>query len=856
MANSRIRILICFSVTMLIDFFQSNAGETTSCWFGSVECDCFLYEKGIRVNCSKRNLYVIPNMNDSITWLDLSNNKIMTITSKSTKLPERLLSLDLSGNNLKTVNGNPFEHLTRLQSLNLEGNQLNCSNFEKLFRRLLSLEVLNIKGNSGNKTGIAFPGDCFTNLYSLSILKMNGIPSTKFGKSFLHLNKLKFLDMSGTVGICNLEYIDSQMFANFPFLEVLDLSHCNVKDIDKGSFSNIPKLQHLNISYNRQLGFASLPNITYNLNKTKLKSLSINGVNCRAGVGTGIKCFHLLSLKDTNLTELYIASNRLEYFAPGVLRNLPKTLEILSVAENKLTTGLYYLEFSTLENLRVYNLSFQKYPPTFPEGIISDCREKTELCNDADFSCQEVTKQQTSKNIDTSTNVTYFFPRNLEEIYAYSSRLYVQVRKTLISAPNLRIVNLRNNFVNSWEGPVYIQPTNTRMTLDFSNNYCSHISPSILKDGGQVQNLNISHNDIGQDLDKDVHGETFKSLYSLENLDISFCKISKLSNLLVKNSSMLKYLNVSNNQISRWNLKIDHMTNLSSIDLSQNRIRSFDEKNRKHLENAFRKSKLIIDLSDNLLGCSCDNESFLKWLRINKANFVNIQQYQCSPGHMKFSFENLDRSISMLEKNCRSFLTWYLTGSVSLAVCISMLTGVLLVRNRWKIRYIIYKAKLKFRVRDKLNVQNSINLNYEYDVFLSYAGMERNFVRREVLPRLEINAGLRLLVRDRDYLPGLSKVDSIMTGIHESKKVLCVVSKRYLKSKWRDYELNMAKVEEIKDRESSDFVLLILLPEVYNSGYPSKVMDLVKRDSFIEYPEESCAHDDFWEKLVKMLRND
>ncbi|XP_062601211.1 toll-like receptor 4 [Saccostrea cucullata] len=291
------------------------------------------------------------------------------------------------------------------------------------------------------------------------------------------------------------------------------------------------------------------------------------------------------------------------------------------------------------------------------------------------------------------------------------------------------------------------------------------------------------------------------------------------------------------------------------LNLSKNKIRATKSKI-EHLLNAFQRSKLIVDLSGNLLGCSCDNEKFLKWLRINRANFVNIQQYQCSPEKLKFSFQNLDRSISILESNCRSFLTWYLAGSVSLAVCISLLTVVLLVRNRWKIRYIIYKTKLKLRVRDEHANYNSTDLNYRYYVFLSYAGMERTFVRRDIIPRLETNAGLRLLVRDRDYLPGLSKVDSIMTGIHESKKVLGIVSKRYLKSKWRDYELNMAKVEEIKDRGSTDFVILILLPEVYNSGYPSKVMSLVKKDCFIEYPEESCAYDDFWEKLIKILRND
>ncbi|XP_061177036.1 toll-like receptor 4 [Saccostrea echinata] len=810
---------------------------------------------GIRVNCSKRNLSVIPNMNDSITWIDLSKNKIETIQSKSIKLPEKVIYLDLSENNLTTVKGNPFKRLTKLRFLNLEGNQLENLIYEKLFQSLSPLEVHNIKRNSDKKNTIVFPGDAFANLSSISTIKMNGIPNTRFGKSFLRLRNLKVLDMSGIAGNCIVEYIDSKMFSNLRFLGVLDLSYCNVNDIDKGSFSNMPKLKHLNISYNRQLGFASMPNVTYHLNKTKIKSLNINGVNCIAGVGTEIKCHHLLSLKYTNLTELYVASNRLEILEPGVARNLPKTLEILWFAENKLTTALYVLEFSTLENLRVFNMSVQKHPPKFPYSIIDKCKVKKESYND-DFHCHEVANSHTSKIIGSDQIVTWDFPPNLEEIYAYSSQIHLKVPNFSVSAPSLRIVNIHNNFLYSFEGPVYIKSSNNLITLDISNNFCSHLSPLLFKDGGQIKKINISHNDIGLDLEKDVMGKTFEPLLSLENFDISFCRISKLSNLVLTNSSKLKYLNVSNNQISRWNVKIDHMTNLSLIDISQNRIRSIDEKYLVHLENAFQKSKLMVDLSGNLLGCSCDNQIFLKWLVINKAYFLDIQQYQCSFDKISFSFQDLDSSFLLLENSCRSFLTWYLTGSVSLAVCISFLTGIFLVRNRWKIRYIVYKTKLKFRARDRLNVHNSTNLNYEYDVFLSYTGMERTFVVKEAIPRLEINAGLRLLVRDRDYLPGLSKVNCTMTGIHESRKVLCVVSKRFSKSKWRDFELNMAKVEEIKDRESTDFVLLILLPEVYNNGYPSKVMDLVKRDSFIEYPEESCAHGDFWEKLIKMLMND
>ncbi|XP_052711046.1 toll-like receptor 4 [Crassostrea angulata] len=121
------------------------------------------------------------------------------------------------------------------------------------------------------------------------------------------------------------------------------------------------------------------------------------------------------------------------------------------------------------------------------------------------------------------------------------------------------------------------------------------------------------------------------------------------------------------------------------------------------------------------------------------------------------------------------------------------------------------------------------------------------------MPRLEVNKSLKLIVRDRDYLPGIPKVDSIMNGLQESKRTICIVSKKYLESKWRDYELNMAKVEAIEDRGSLDYVILILLPEVYNDEIPHKIMDLIKKDRFIEYPMESCAYDDFWERLMGML---
>lgn len=93
-----------------------------------------------------------------------------------------------------------------------------------------------------------------------------------------------------------------------------------------------------------------------------------------------------------------------------------------------------------------------------------------------------------------------------------------------------------------------------------------------------------------------------------------------------------------------------------------------------------------------------------------------------------------------------------------------------------------------------------------------------------------------------------------MHSLQESKRTICIVSRKYLASKWRDYELNMAKVEGIKDRGTLDYIILILLPEVYNGKQlPHKIMDLIQKDRYIEYPKESCAYDDFWNRLVRMM---
>ena len=142
------------------------------------------------------------------------------------------------------------------------------------------------------------------------------------------LKNLQFLDISWN----HIRHIEISSFSSLTKLRFLDLSHCDIRDVDEAIFGGLNSLRYLNISYNRELGFVSLPNITYGLDNTKILSLNLNAINCATGMGTIINIRHLRNIRNTNITELFLTNNRIELFQQGVISTLPKTIEVFSIA--------------------------------------------------------------------------------------------------------------------------------------------------------------------------------------------------------------------------------------------------------------------------------------------------------------------------------------------------------------------------------------------------------------------------------------------------------------------------------------------------------------------------------------------
>ncbi|XP_061196379.1 toll-like receptor 4 [Saccostrea echinata] len=818
----------------IIFIFVNVKGETGATHMQS-KCRNTELIDGVSVNCSGLQLQSIPDFCKK-------NNPEIDLSIP----PNKIINLDLSNNAITRIAQNPFHCLYNLRVLNLENNDIKFSSYnESLFSSLVSLHQLNLKRNRDG-----FVNDkVFGKLLNLEVLRMDDSSGNEFGEPFSLLTSLHTLDLSGITGKCHLRHIKKITFENLIHLKVLDLSSCMIKYIDNGSFSMLQNLTELYLSYNHELGFEPLQNITFNLKNTKIETLHLDNIRCFMGPGTTLCREHLGELSQTSLKELNLAGNRLEWMEMGVLNGLPKSLEKLSLAYNKLSTGMYAFEYRLLTSLKELDLSHQLNPPSIVSKIFQSCNENQDKhsCSTEHVSNPFIKSERLEKKSDLL--ITFYMPPKLEVMHWESSRLYGSLLKMGIKAMSLRSIYMKNNIWYNWIGPLYGFENVT--TVDLSMNFCNNISTEFLTYFTNIRNFNMSGNYLGKSLSLDHSGLTFRNQLNLEVLDLSNNGIYILHNGIFANAANITHLILKENRLYKWDVKIDHMRKLVFLDLSDNRLTRFESPAMQNLEDLFNygNKNLTVDLTNNGLSCTCSDIKFLLWLRSFKSNFKNFGNYTCledsSPLHL---------SLNLLMTSCKSFLVWYIVGSVSCSLVISLSFSYLIYRNRWKIRYLRYIANKSLRGYHRL--QSSCSEGFEFDAYVSYSIKDLAFVKNEMIPNIEERSDMKLAIMHRDDLAGEIQTTNIMDCISRSKRTVCVVSKNYLESDWQDYELNMARMEGISARKTLNFVFLILMPDVCQSKYPRKARDFIKKGYFLEYPDDPVGKRVFWETLRNEIKKD
>lgn len=652
---------------------------------------------------------------------------------------------------------------------------------------------------------------------------------------------IMYLDLSDNL----IDKIDQKSVVNYTHLSNLSVSANSLQSIELGSFVDSKRLVHLDISMNQELTIEVLVNISRDLSySTSIRALNLESLQCTYGVSFIIRNYHIADLKNTQLEDLNLASNRINSLELGVLSTLPKSLKHLNLANNVLSFGFYLAEFGSLENIVSLNTSFQSY---FHQLEIKDffvrCNDtrNRQICNSDrshDHLRGKEVMQWNQLSLARRKNISIYLPPKLEVLYFHDNLYKLTLQdftfKT-VGPSSVTYLYLQNNIIYELNGPIL--GLDSLQYIDLSNNFCNFISDRFFDGIHNATYLDLSQNALGEVLEKDVKGIIFRNLVKLRTLNLTRNRIVRLPSAIFRNLNQLEILNLSYNSLSEFTVPLENMKQLHHLDLSNNQIQFLDEETRNTIDSLSAKKKLYVNLRRNRLLCNCEQLKFLKWMRQSKnVKFMHFDEYFCTYiNSSRVNFSDIDAILQLMEKQCASYILPIVIMTSLIIVIMTTTFGRILYRYRWKLRYMYYVAREKYRDNVK-RPEGTDDSSYYFDAFVSYADKDRRFVI-ELVKRLEKDHGLKLCIHHRDFIPGTGIADNITNAIHYSRRTVTIMTSHFLDSYWCMFELNMARMEAVYSRDGENVLFLVVLEKLAIAKLPFSFMDLIENRSYLEFPE-------------------
>ena len=828
---------------------SDDVNSNSKCHFDN-RCHCkTLSEDSIKADCANLKLAEIPRFPNNILRMDLSHNLIKYIQDYAFENNTRLLKLDLSFNSLQTLGNHSFNGLCNLSTLLINDNHITEVDENTLFH-LPKLQLINFKRNPFNSLNLNFK-----DAFALTTAKLDFLPNEGAVENrFRGLSNLTHLDLSGLTGKCKVKTLTNETFELLPLLESIDVSACHINNISVGTFRHLVFLSLLDVSWNRCLKLTGVENITHDLPYTSIKDLKVNSVRQPFDLTIEITTANFEKLIYTNLTKLFAEGNKIQLFEKGVLQMLPETLRYLSVGDNSFSYGHYIFD---LYHLPINFINLSNLFKTHDPRVL-----RTELCDDhheEGRNLHSIAKrtQLTSSGFHMPPHQEGYsvppfrLPPNITTIIYKDCNLQYELPPMILSENQIQYIDASNNIFHSWMGP--ITHLDNLEYLDLSNNFCTNISKVFFLTCQKLRTLLVKNNILGFILPDDVDGNILQHTKQLQKIDLSMNKIPTLPPKFFKHQNSLEELYMNNNMLEDVVFEIIHMKNLSYFDLSNNRLPFLNDDVRKQLETVHISNKNFrVDISGNHLQCTCDTLDFLQWISTTDIVFNNLNKTNCQlKNKTTVSLLNANLLFTTLSIECSSY-TSLIIASAMLFVFSSILICCVIYRHRWKIRYLYYVIKSRYRGTIKAPT-NSSEIYYEYDAFVSYADEDSKFIHNPLISNLEKETGYKLCIHERDFIPGNDIASNITSAVHNSRKTVVVMSQNYRESYWCMFEYNMARMESIYARNKENIIFLIFLEQIQPSKLPLHVLELVQSQSYIEYPDDPYGNTVFWDELRQAL---
>ena len=357
---------------------------------------------------------------------------------------------------------------------------------------------------------------------------------------------------------------------------------------------------------------------------------------------------------------------------------------------------------------------------------------------------------------------------------------------------------------------------------------------------------------FGQDSNK----KFFENNKDLVYLELSHNKIDILHKESFKNLNKLSFLNLSHNQIQHLDDQFENLTSLEHVDTSYNALARIPTRLLSVLERNMKINhslKGIINMVGNPFQCSCTLLSEITRIQMSTVQVISLNS---NHDHLSCFLQNgtripFSKVREQLSSSCH--VSYELTPVVFLTFVYPLCLIVISLstcgyRYRWWVKYAWYTVLHLFYKKEQERT------DFTFDAFISYCSEDEDWVRRKLVANLEQeNNKYNLCLHYRHFLPGRNITDNIVAAVQTSRKTVLVVTKKYLRSGWCDFETRFALAHHL--HEHTGGVIGIIHPEVFHvRGTCGTVFDrLLDSVTYIKWPLEKEMEGLFWMRLKKAL---
>jgi Leucine-rich repeat (LRR) protein len=339
----------------------------------------------------------------------------------------------------------------------------------------------------------------------------------------------------------------------------------------------------------------------------------------------------------------------------------------------------------------------------------------------------------------------------------------------------------------------------------------------------------------------------FKYNKKLVYISMATARIAQLSVEMFWELPQLGKLFLYDNAISFLDPRLfEKSLQLRKLDLRNNRITVISENTfpRQILSNV-----VMLELGENPYECDCGLIWFSDWMNRTSIHLGQLSHYKClTPPEQHGKHLIKFRMPPELCQSKAANLAFKLSISLSVSCSVILAVAGVVYKFRWHIGYLCFLLQSKRRKYRAIHDPT----DYRYDAFIAYNRADAQWLLNNLVPKLEVECGLKLCIHDRDWPLGLDIYDNIVESISNSRKTILLVSNAFATSEWCHFEMTMAQSRLFE--EDRNALIMVVLEDIQPTNITPRLAMQMKRQTFVVWTDNEMGKKLFWKKLHKAVK--